>query len=228
MTDAADASSVEAATCVPGSLVFALYPASGDLTAYCLGGPGSCSSEWLSIRAKVGGASFPINRPCEAQCSVCQPVGCPALCAAPTSLGSGGAMRTWDGTYYAPGTCGAAVSCYEPACVPAGTYVVTMCGYAEQSGGNAPPICNPVLTSTCADVEFSWPPPAGTIVQGTLPAAGSPDAGACCPTAWNLYSCTYQDGGEGFACHNPALGCASSTTCGQGCDSIVTGRCDGG
>jgi hypothetical protein len=51
------------------------------------------------------------------------------------------------------------------------------------------------------------------------------DGGACCPSGWGLYSCTYSDGGSGMACHNPALGCASSTTCGQGCDEVVTGRC---
>ena len=29
-----------------------------------------------------------------------------------------------------------------------------------------------------------------------------------------------------MACHNPAMGCASSLTCGQGCDPQVSGRCD--
>jgi hypothetical protein len=47
----------------------------------------------------------------------------------------------------------------------------------------------------------------------------------CCPTNWLLYSCAYPDGGTGLACHNPAMGCASSTACGEGCDMIVFGRC---
>ena len=51
------------------------------------------------------------------------------------------------------------------------------------------------------------------------------DGGACCPTGWDLYACTHPDGGAGMACHNPQLGCASSLTCGQGCDGVVTGRC---
>ncbi len=51
------------------------------------------------------------------------------------------------------------------------------------------------------------------------------DGGRCCPASWDLYSCTYPDGGAGMACHNPALGCASSLTCGQGCDGVVSGRC---
>jgi hypothetical protein len=49
--------------------------------------------------------------------------------------------------------------------------------------------------------------------------------GACCPTNFNLYSCEKPNGGTGFACHNPALGCASSQVCGQGCDPEVSGRC---
>jgi hypothetical protein len=51
--------------------------------------------------------------------------------------------------------------------------------------------------------------------------------GKCCPVGWMMYGCTYPDGGAGLACHNPALGCASSMTCGEGCDTVVTGRCAG-
>jgi hypothetical protein len=57
------------------------------------------------------------------------------------------------------------------------------------------------------------------------PASDGGDAGACCPVGWDLYSCTFPDGGAGSACHNPQLGCASSSICGQGCDPVVTGRC---
>jgi len=58
-------------------------------------------------------------------------------------------------------------------------------------------------------------------------ATPSPDtAGACCPTGFLLYDCQQPDGHPGMACHNPALGCASSTVCGQGCDPQVVGRCD--
>lgn len=59
---------------------------------------------------------------------------------------------------------------------------------------------------------------------------GGGDSGACCPTGYDLYACTFASGGSGYACHNPAMGCASSTTCGEGCDPVVTGACgaDGG
>jgi hypothetical protein len=54
---------------------------------------------------------------------------------------------------------------------------------------------------------------------------GGPDAGACCPQDWLGYKCNFPDGTPGYACHNPALGCASSMTCGEGCDTVVTGQC---
>lgn len=68
----------------------------------------------------------------------------------------------------------------------------------------------------------------GDCSNGTPVCGGTGDAGNCCPAGWDLYSCTYPDGGAGQACHNPQLGCASSTTCGQGCDPVVSGRCGGG
>jgi hypothetical protein len=62
--------------------------------------------------------------------------------------------------------------------------------------------------------------------SGKKDAVASSDAGlACCPMAFLMYNCQGFDGGTGFACHNPALGCASSLICGQGCDPQVSGRC---
>jgi hypothetical protein len=50
---------------------------------------------------------------------------------------------------------------------------------------------------------------------------------ACCPLGWDMYTCIDTDDKDrqGLNCHNPALGCASSLICGQGCDFEVTGRC---
>jgi hypothetical protein len=55
--------------------------------------------------------------------------------------------------------------------------------------------------------------------------AGDGSAEACCPSEWSMYGCLYLDGGSGLACHNPAMGCASSNVCGQGCDKVVSRRC---
>jgi len=58
-----------------------------------------------------------------------------------------------------------------------------------------------------------------------LSAASPETALACCPTGFGLYTCQIPNGAAGWACHNPAMGCASSQTCGQGCDPQVSGRC---
>jgi hypothetical protein len=54
---------------------------------------------------------------------------------------------------------------------------------------------------------------------------GTCEPAACCPVGWTMYSCQEENGGTGFNCHNPAMGCASSLICGQGCDMEVTGAC---
>jgi hypothetical protein len=47
----------------------------------------------------------------------------------------------------------------------------------------------------------------------------------CCPAGWDMYACREEDGTSGLNCHDPQLACASSLTCGAGCDFEVTGRC---
>ena len=66
----------------------------------------------------------------------------------------------------------------------------------------------------------------GGMSSGPGSSGSSSDAGlGCCPANFDLYTCQHKDGTTGQACHNPAMGCASSLTCGQGCDPEVTGRC---
>jgi hypothetical protein len=65
-------------------------------------------------------------------------------------------------------------------------------------------------------VASDGPSEGGQTVDGGL---------GCCPVGFDLYECQQPAGGTGMACHNPAMGCASSSTCGQGCDPQVTGRC---
>jgi hypothetical protein len=68
--------------------------------------------------------------------------------------------------------------------------------------------------------------PSGGHADASPAEASTVDASpACCPADFLMYACTYADGQAGLACHNPAMGCASSLTCGQGCDPVVTGRC---
>jgi hypothetical protein len=111
---------------------------------------------------------------------------------------------------YADG--GAGFACHDPA---KGCASTTTCG-----GG-----CDPVATGDCGG---SGP---GDASSSSGSDSSSPDGGSCCPAGWSMYSCNDSDGGAGLACHDPARGCASSLTCGMGCDAVVTGRCgdsDGG
>jgi hypothetical protein len=93
-----------------------------------------------------------------------------------------------------------------PGCACDGTVINIVCNGFPSAYAPAPLL----HTGLCADAGAS---------------DGGGDGGACCPSGWDLHSCTYPDGGAAMACHNPQLGCASSLTCGQGCDGVVTGRC---
>ena len=84
----------------------------------------------------------------------------------------------------------------------------------------------PDAATTATDVATETDVATGT--DASLPDASAPevaDGGACCPANWLLYECQLPNGDPGLACHNPAMGCASSLICGQGCDSVVAGRC---
>jgi hypothetical protein len=208
------------ATCSSGTIRFTFL--STSLGTYCIGAPGTCTSTWLSIR---GRDEIVVDRPCLADCSICEPMGCPALCAAPTRMRSGGESRTWDGTSYRVETCGGGLACVERGCVPAGPYLARMCAYRDLSADAPPSICSPTEKPTCIEVPFEWPPSGGfREVVGVIRGEGDQQ---CCPPSWLMLACTYPDGGDGLNCHDPALKCPSSTTCGDGCDFVVAGRCGG-
>jgi hypothetical protein len=104
------------------------------------------------------------------------------------------------GDHFDPVQC----KCVPNACIstqggPCGGFVANPC------------TCAPGLTCVSSNV----PDVAGTC---------EPQPG-CCPSGWNLYSCVDASGQAGLNCHNPALGCPSSTVCGGGCDSQVNGTC---
>ena len=165
-----EAGSGDAAACAEASVKFVLTAAAGSATGYCLGAPGNCSGEWLSIRAADGG-DLSLVAGCIAQCGPCMAVACPNICAVPTLLGANGATQTWDGTTYPHGTCGAGLSCYDESCAPPGSYIATMCGYATAGAdaSTAPGCSSGATTPTCTDVPFDWPPASGTAtVQGTI------------------------------------------------------------
>ena len=213
----------DAQACSQATVIFVMKGASGDATRWCIGS--DCSQEWLTI-VDPSGVEHALGRPCLADCDTCAPYACTAACPAPLPLPIYGVQRSWSGEYFVSGSCGAS-ACTSSVCAPSGRYVAKMCVHRDLDPGA--PFCNSSATPTCALVPFDWPPPAGvTEITGTVGAeadAGT-DAGACCPSTWPMIDCTFSDGTAGFDCHDPALGCASSQTCGGGCDFVVSGRCD--
>jgi hypothetical protein len=224
--DASDGGGDGPGACPTKSIDFVLQVAGGSIQSFCNGGPG-CALGWLTI-VGPGGTALSLGAPCATDCNKCQPIACPLICAVSSPIPQGGLQQSWDGTVYDSSTCGAGISCTTPDCAAAGSYTAHMCAYATDAAADASfGVCTG-STPTCVDVPFVWPPAsAGTVVRGTVGSPGGSD-GACCPTGWDLYSCAWPDGGAGLACHDPSKGCASSSVCGQGCDSVVMGRCDGG
>lgn len=144
-------------------------------------------------------------------------------CAPVADGGPAGSSCKSDADCASGSICGFATAA---ACAATGT-----CFVAQQVGCNAAaPGCacdGSEVNIVCNGLPSGYAPApllhAGACVDSGPTGGG--DGGACCPAGWDLYSCTYPDGGAGSACHNPQLGCASSLTCGQGCDHVVTGRC---
>ena len=217
---AAGSSGSGGSPCQIASITFELRPATGHAGDYCVGAADACNGTWLSITAPDGTA-LAIDQGCVTACDACQPIACPALCVAPSRLTADGVTQDWLGSAFMPSTCAGSTLCAERSCAPAGRYVAHMCAYAD-TGPRDGPSCSSAAAPTCTDVPFDWPPsgPGQATVLGTI---GAPSN--CCPSAWLLYSCSFMDGTPGLACHNPQMGCASSTTCGQGCDEMVSGSC---
>src|SRR5512147_282987 len=84
-------------------------------------------------------------------------------------------------------------------------------------------IVSSFLATACAATTAVDPQAREQQELGT--AGSSSSALPCCPAGYDLYDCRKPGGGKGLACHNPAMGCPSSLTCGSGCDSEVSGRC---
>ena len=139
---------------------------------YCAGRPSGCDATWLSI-LDADGHALPLSSNCTAECSSCEPLGCPAICPIPSPVPSEGASGAWEGRIFAPSTCtmaqGGSLSCVDPQCAPAGTYVARMCAFPGKGGDAGSEPCDLASNDvkvTCVDVPFEWPssgPITGTI-----------------------------------------------------------------
>jgi hypothetical protein len=165
--------------CLTGKVSFTFRAAPGSPQTYCQGAPGSCAGTWLSILA-ADGSELSLVYGCVPDCSHCQPVSCPLICAVPTPFDSAGEHMSWDGTFVEHLTCGASIACTHSACAPAGNYVARMCVYAELPAASSgpPTTCEGTSNPTCVDVPCVWPPPSGaSSVEGVIPVDGA-DSGA--------------------------------------------------
>jgi len=130
---------------------------------------------------------------------------------------SSGITCSYNGTSYHPGDIFPSVdACNSCTCPPSAQVACTLVGCGGSTGAGGMPGSGGAGGGT------------GGTAGNDDGGGGSPDAAgdACCPSGWSMYGCLYPEGGTAFACHNPAMGCASSNVCGLGCDRIVSGRCD--
>ena len=173
----------EAPTCPRASVTFALKAAPENTARWCVGT--DCTREWLTI-VDPAGEEHEIDRPCLPDCDGCEPVGCPASCAAPSPLPAEGVQRTWTGDYFATGACAASGACTSSVCAPSGRYVAKMCVSRDLGTDPSIPICSASSTRTCARVAFDWPPAPGvTIVTGVVGSATeSAGSGEAATNSW--------------------------------------------
>ena len=163
-----DGGSAGGPACASANVTIQVNAAQGS-AAWCLGQPGGCASEWLSIRNGAG-STLLLSSFCITPCDTCQMPACPDICRVASELPASGTSRTWDGNYFAQGTCGAATSCVRASCAPAGRYTASVCGFPNPStdGGFGCASADGTAKQTCVDVPFDYPS-SGPVVA-TMPA----------------------------------------------------------
>jgi len=154
----------DAGACLDSTVTFQVNRAPGNATVWCLGQPGSCSSDWLTISSQSG--DLTLSGMCRTPCDTCQFMACPIVCAPAQELTTAGATQTWNGTYYLSGTCGGygsksaqSTACLSPQCAPAGRYAAHICGFpnpAPEAGYGCGQSTSSTNT-TCVDVPFDYP-----------------------------------------------------------------------
>ncbi len=137
---------------------------------------------------------------------------------------------TWSGPPQWKVSCPPGPSPLPSDCCPAGFVLSGGACIVDCAPGQ---LCSQIaLVPHCSDGGSPGGPAGGDAAgEGAADAALSVDGGqdarvsGCCPVGFQMTACTFEDGGAGLACHNPAMGCASSSSCGVGCDPVVIGRC---
>ena len=65
----------DASACLDSTVTFQVNRAPGNATVWCLGQPGSCSSDWLTISSQSG--DLTLSGMCRTPCDTCQFMACP-------------------------------------------------------------------------------------------------------------------------------------------------------
>ncbi len=171
-TDAAPFVS-DAGSCGTGVVTFRLY---GPANSVTISASGDEEPNWLAVAPRSGTELELYPEEMTENCETCfsgEGFGVP-IGWSDSVLEDAGATRTWDGQYFAPGTCpppvpaGRYSRCQTPSCAAPGQYLATMCACDEN------PLIDqafpPYATSDCAnpvcvDVPFDYP--SATVVTGT-------------------------------------------------------------
>lgn len=151
----------------PGTVTFVLTTMSDG--AFCDQLTCGGGNQHLTITTPSGDVlNWPGGVGCGTDCSTCRQLACPELaiaCPAPEGVVYKGGTVTWDGSFNATSTCGAAnTSCLAPKYAAPGSYVARFCatvGTVTQPDGGLP-VCNTNGFQQCTETTFDFPG-AGTV-----------------------------------------------------------------
>lgn len=154
----------------PGTTVnFQVVPAPNSPTQWCLGMPGSCGGQTMTILDASGPLS--LSSYCQTACETCTMNLCPpVVCLLPVELTNAGSSYSWDGTYVTSSSCGTpATACQAKRCAAPGKYQFQVCGFADPdpTSTTACSTAPSTATQTCAQATFDYPAAAQVIV--TMP-----------------------------------------------------------
>ncbi|HZU84453.1 MAG TPA: hypothetical protein VE987_16100 [Polyangiaceae bacterium] len=156
------------ASCAGGSVTFQLAAPSGS--RWWLDesqSSGTPDRNWLTLLTACG---VEVDRAPNAESTNRDCASCPSSWSLTTGtdvwpLPATDQSETWDGTLYAPGTCGPqSLACVAPRCAAPGRYVAQMC--ACDAADQGPLGC---ARPTCVSVPFEYP--SDGLVVGLLPSS---------------------------------------------------------
>ncbi len=163
------AAATDGGGCPAGSVTFELDPGAGQWWAGSSQDTPSSNYNWLTLECASQAPLYlaPSQMMTMVDCRTCAPGWAVPIGFAWEQLGGDGGARSvvksWDGTVYVPGTCGASANvCLNPQCAAPGQYTAHLCACSDANfnQGNC-------TTPTCMTMPFGYP--AAGMVTGTLP-----------------------------------------------------------